>query len=121
MFKGIEKYLDYISGLGVNVIWIFFIVFNMDNGYYGYWVQNIFEINLYFGIKEDLKFLVIVCYDCDMWVMIDIVINYMGYLFSICDIFLDVFIRFNIFVFFNDLKYFYFVYFYIKWFEECKD
>lgn len=26
MFKGIEKYLDYIIGLGVNVVWILFIV-----------------------------------------------------------------------------------------------
>ena len=72
-FKGIEKHLDYISGLGANAIWISPIVLNTDNGYHGYWAQNIFEINPHFGTKEDLKSLVTACHDRDMWVMVDIV------------------------------------------------
>lgn len=119
-FKGIEKHLDYITGLGANAIWISPIVLNTDNGYHGYWAQNIFEINPHFGTKEDLKSLVAACHDRDVWVMVDIVANHMGYPPN-TDPLPDVSMSFNSFVPFNDSKYFHPVHPYIKWPEECKD
>lgn len=69
-------------------------------------------------MKEDFIFLVKVCYERDVWVMVDFVVNYMGYLLNF---FGNLKCNFNNFVFFNDVKYFYLYYFYIKWLEECKD
>lgn len=118
-FKGIEKHLDYITGLGVNAIWISPIVQNTENGYHGYWAQNIFEINPYFGTKEDLMSLVKACHERDVWVMVDLVANHMGYPPNV-----DRTKRlenFNNFVPFNDSKYFHPYHSYIKWPEECRD
>lgn len=118
-FKGIEKHLDYITGLGVNAIWISPIVQNTENGYHGYWAQNIFEINPYFGTKEDLMSLVKACHERDVWVMVDLVANHMGYPPNVdCTKKLE---NFNNFVPFNDSKYFHPYHSYIKWPEECRD
>jgi len=137
-FRGIEKHLDYITGLGANAIWISPIVVNTPNGYHGYWAQNIFEINPHFGTKEDLKSLVTACHDRDVWVMVDVVANHMGYSpstdpvpdvpvslvprdFSLAGNEVDVPVSFNKFVPFNDSKYFHPRHPYINWPEECKD
>ena len=137
-FRGIEKHLDYITGLGANAIWISPTVVNTPNGYHGYWAQNIFEINPHFGTKEDLKSLVTACHDRDVWVMVDVVANHMGYPpstdpvpdvpvnlvprdFSLAGDEVDVPVTFNKFVPFNDSKYFHPRHPYINWPEECKD
>lgn len=123
-FKGIEKHLDYITGLGANAIWISPIVLNTDNGYHGYWAQNIFEINPHFGTKEDLKSLVTACHERDVWVMVDVVANHMGYPPNTgwdTDPSPDVSTSFDKLVPFNDSKYFHPRHPYIKWPEECKD
>lgn len=125
-FKGIEKHLDYITGLGANAIWISPIVLNTDKGYHGYWAQNIFEINPHFGSKEDLKSLVTACHDRDVWVMADIVANHMGPEPSNAEETGNgsqnaPLKSFNNFVPFNDSKYFHPRHPYIKWPEECKD
>lgn len=123
-FKGIEKHLDYITGLGANAIWISPIVLNTVNGYHGYWAQNIFEINPNFGTREDLKSLVTACHDRDVWVMADVVANHMGYPTNTSwdtDPSPNVSISFDNFVPFNDSKYFHPRHPYIKWPEECKD
>jgi len=41
--------LDYILGMGFDAIWISPIVANYPNGYHGYWMSNINEINSNFG------------------------------------------------------------------------
>ncbi|XP_068715191.1 uncharacterized protein [Montipora foliosa] len=117
-FKGIEKNLDYITGLGVNAIWISPIVQNTDKGYHGYWAQDIFKINPHFGTKEDLISLVKACHERDVWVMADLVANHMGYPPNFPG---NLKRNFNNFVPFNDAKYFHPYHSYIKWPEECKD
>lgn len=112
-FKGIEKHLDYITGLGVNAIWISPIVKNIDKGYHGYWAQNIFEINPHFGTEEDLKSLVKACHDRDVWVMADLVANHMGnppnggWPTGLAT--------------FNKKEYYHPPHAYIQWPQECKD
>ncbi|XP_013378610.1 alpha-amylase A type-3 [Lingula anatina] len=78
-FKGIQQRLDYIKGLGANAIWISPIVLNTPGGFHGYWAKNIYEINPEFGTKQDLKDLIKACHDKDIWVMVDVVPNHMGY------------------------------------------
>jgi len=78
-FKGIENNLDYIQGMGFDAIWISPIVANTPDGYHGYWVSNLYEINEEFGTAEEMKELVQACHDRDIWVMVDIVANHIGY------------------------------------------
>ena len=71
-FKGIMQKLDYIQGLGANAIWISPIPLQTDNGYHGYWQQDITQINPKFGTEQDLKDLVDACHSKDIWVMLDV-------------------------------------------------
>ena len=79
-FKGIEKNLDYIQGMGFNAIWISPVQKNGPKGYHGYWAINFYEINEKFGTEQDFIDLVKACHNRDIWVMIDIVANHIGYL-----------------------------------------
>ena len=78
-FKGIQRRLDYIQDLGANAIWISPIVLNTEGGYHGYWAKDIHRIEDHFGTEQDLKDLVDVCHRRDIWVMVDVVPNHMGY------------------------------------------
>ena len=78
-FKGIHRRLDYIQELGANAIWISPIVLNTEGGYHGYWAKDIRRIADHFGTEQDLKDLVDECHRRDIWVMVDVVPNHMGY------------------------------------------
>ena len=78
-FAGVVEKLDYIQGMGFDAIWISPVVDNTDGGYHGYWAQNLFAINSHFGTASDLNTLVEECHKRDMWVMLDVVGNHMGY------------------------------------------
>jgi len=78
-YKGIQNNLDYIQDMGFDAIWISPIVANTPGGYHGYWVSNLFEVNENFGSKEDLKQLIQTCHERDVWVMVDVVANHVGY------------------------------------------
>jgi len=78
MFKGIEKNLDYIQGMGFDAIWISPIVKNTDQGYHGYWAQDITAINEHFGTLSDLVNLKNALHNRGMYLMIDVVANHMG-------------------------------------------
>ncbi|CAG2256696.1 AMY [Mytilus edulis] len=76
--------LDYISGLGANAIWISPIVINTPKGYHGYWAKDIYNFNEHFGTEEDFKYLLSECHKRDIWVMVDVVANHMGYTDGCC-------------------------------------
>jgi len=78
-FKGIQNNLDYIQGMGFDAIWISPVVANTKDGYHGYWVSNLYEVNEEFGTEEELKELIQTCHDRDIWVMVDVVANHIGY------------------------------------------
>jgi alpha-amylase len=78
-FKGILNNLDYIQGMGFDAIWISPIVANTPGGYHGYWTSNLYEINENFGTPEELIELIQTCHARDIWVMVDVVANHMGY------------------------------------------
>jgi alpha-amylase len=50
-FKGIQKNLDYIKGMGFDAIWISPVVDNSPGGYHGYWAANWEKINSHFGTE----------------------------------------------------------------------
>jgi len=78
-FKGIQNNLDYIQDAGFNAIWISPVVENTENGYHGYWTKNLYNINEHFGTEQDLKDLINACHERDIWVMVDIIANHVGY------------------------------------------
>lgn len=78
-FKGIQNNLDYIEELGFNAIWISPVVANTDGGYHGYWAQDLYRINENFGTEQDLKDLIQACHERDIWVMVDMIANHVGY------------------------------------------
>jgi len=75
-FKGIERNLDYIQGMGFNAIWISPTIENSEGGYHGYWYKNFYGINNNFGTEQDFHDLVKACHDRDIWVMVDVVPNH---------------------------------------------
>jgi len=78
-FKGIQNNLDYIKGMGFDAIWISPVTHNTPGGYHGYWTDNLYEINEKFGTAEELKELIDTCHEKDIWVMVDVVANHVGY------------------------------------------
>ena len=79
-WKGIQKQLDYIQGMGFDAIWISPIVKNTPGGYHGYWMMDLYKLNLNFGSKQDFKDLVSALHKRGMWMMVDVVANHMGYI-----------------------------------------
>ncbi|GAW15883.1 hypothetical protein ANO14919_053050 [Xylariales sp. No.14919] len=78
-FKGLESKLDYISGMGFDAIWITPVVTNSEGGYHGYWAQDLYGINSNYGTAEDLKSLVSAAHEKDIYIMVDVVANHMGF------------------------------------------
>jgi len=77
-WSGIKDQLDYIQGMGFDAIWISPIVENIDNGYHGYWLKNLYQINPNFGSESDLVALITEMHRRGMWIMLDVVGNHVG-------------------------------------------
>lgn len=84
-WKGIEKKLDYIQGMGFTAIWITPITTQMEgntadgSAYHGYWQQDIYGLNSEYGTADDLHSLITALHDRNMYMMVDVVANHMGY------------------------------------------
>ncbi|KAN0055305.1 hypothetical protein ACTA71_008415 [Dictyostelium dimigraforme] len=77
-FQGVEAHLDYIQGMGFDAIWISPVVTNTPGGYHGYWQQDIYTVNEYFGSEDDLLNMIKACHERGIWVMLDVVANHVG-------------------------------------------
>ncbi len=89
-FKGITEKLDYLHDLGINTIWITPIVDNIDfnqgaafggkqYAYHGYWTKDFEKIDEHLGDVEDLKELIDEAHDRGIKIMVDVVLNHVGY------------------------------------------
>ena len=86
-FRGIGEHLDYIEHLGGSAIWISPIVANVPrtevgDGYHGYWASDFTAINPRFGTLEELQALVAEAHRRDIAVIVDVVPNHAGRVFS---------------------------------------
>ncbi len=86
-WRGLRENLDYIEELGANTIWISPIVANVDvteveDGYHGYWARDFTELNPRFGDQGELARLVADVHARDMWIVVDVVTNHAGRVFS---------------------------------------
>ena len=57
-FKGITEKLGYLNDLGITAIWLTPVFDNKANGYHGYWINDFYKPNEYFGTMEEFKNLV---------------------------------------------------------------
>lgn len=82
--KGIQSKLDYLQELGMTTLWIspIFKQSTIGSSYHGYGIQDFLSIDPHFGTKEDLKELVEAAHKRDMRVVLDIVLNHTGDVFT---------------------------------------
>ncbi|KAH6722934.1 alpha-amylase [Leptodontidium sp. MPI-SDFR-AT-0119] len=82
--NGLISKLGYLKRLGVTALWvgpIFKQVKNLET-YHGYGVQNFLDVDPRFGTREDLQNLVKKAHDHGIFVLLDIILNHSGNVFS---------------------------------------
>ncbi|MBM7702616.1 alpha-amylase family glycosyl hydrolase [Metabacillus iocasae] len=77
--EGVTNKLDYIKDMGFTAIWLTPIFKNEEKGYHGYWTEDFYEVEEHFGTKEDVKKLVEEAHKRDIKVILDFVVNHVGY------------------------------------------
>lgn len=82
--KGLTNKIGYLKEMGVTTIWIspVFKQVTRENSYHGYGIQNYLEVDEHFGTKEDLRALVQRAHEQGIYVILDIIINHSGNVFS---------------------------------------
>ncbi|TKA68006.1 hypothetical protein B0A55_10541 [Friedmanniomyces simplex] len=84
-WAGIKSKLDYIQGMGFDAVWISPITAQLPQktgdgeAYTAYWQQDLYALNPKFGTAEELKELITEVHARGMYIMLDIVVNHMGY------------------------------------------
>jgi len=84
-WSGIREHLDYVQRMNFDAVWISPIVGQLPQqtgdgqSYTAYWQQNLYAINSKFGTEEDLHELISEVHARGMLLMLDIVVNHMGY------------------------------------------
>lgn len=84
-WRGIIDQLDYIQGMGFDAVYISPVIENLEGNtaygeaYHGYWPQNLYAVNEHFGTEDDLLALSEELHKRDMYFMVDVVINDMGF------------------------------------------
>jgi glycosidase len=82
--KGLIDKIGYLKRLGVTAVWIspIFEQVRFQQTYHGYGIQNFLEVNHKFGTGEDLKELVKTAHENGIYVILDIILNHTGNVFS---------------------------------------
>lgn len=82
--KGLKSKIGYLKRLGVTAIWIspIFKQVRFQDTYHGYGIQDFLEIEPHFGTREDLKDLVKTAHANGIYVILDIILNHTGNVFS---------------------------------------
>lgn len=82
--QGLASKIGYLKRLGVTTIWIspLFEQVQFQETYHGYGIQNFLKINRRFGTEEDLKEFVKTAHANGIYVILDIILNHAGNIFS---------------------------------------
>jgi len=86
-WAGLRARLPYLENLGVTTLWISPIVANVarteeEDGYHGYWASDFTTTNSRFGTLDELRSLVRDAHVRGMKVVVDVVINHAGRVFT---------------------------------------
>jgi glycosidase len=81
---GLTSKLDYLAGLGVTAIWVspVFKQVSFQPTYHGYGIQNYLDVDPHFGTADDLRELVDQAHARGIYVILDIILNHTGNVFS---------------------------------------
>lgn len=82
--KGLLSKIGYLQRLGITAIWISPIFRQAPylETYHGYGIQNYLDVDPHFGTREDLKEVVRVAHEHGIYVILDIILNHSGNVFS---------------------------------------
>jgi glycosidase len=93
--KGLESKIGYVKRLGVTAIWVspIFKQVASEQTYHGYGIQNFLDVDPRFGSRDDLISMVQTAHAHGIRVILDIILNHSGDVFSYrseefrCDVF----------------------------------
>ncbi len=82
--KGLTQKIGYLQRLGVSAIWVspIFRQVPYQDTYHGYGIQNYLDVDPHFGTREDLQKLVFTAHEHGIYVIMDIILNHSGNVFS---------------------------------------
>ena len=82
--KGLQSKIGYLKRLGVTALWIspIFKQVRFQETYHGYGIQNFLEVEPHFGTREDLQEVVRIAHEAGIYVILDIILNHAGNVFS---------------------------------------
>ncbi|HEX2954786.1 MAG TPA: alpha-amylase family glycosyl hydrolase, partial [Bacillota bacterium] len=82
--KGITSKIGYLKRLGVSAIWVgpVYKQVPFQPTYHGYGIQNYLEIDEHLGTVDDFKALVEMAHQNGIYVIMDIILNHAGHVFS---------------------------------------
>ncbi|MFC4874229.1 alpha-amylase family glycosyl hydrolase [Negadavirga shengliensis] len=82
--KGLTSKVGYLKRLGVTAVWIspIFKQVSFQETYHGYGPQNYLDIDPNFGTPQELKDLVETAHDHGLYIILDVIINHSGNVFS---------------------------------------
>lgn len=82
--KGLTSKIGYLQRLGVTALWVspIFKQVAFQESYHGYGIQNFLEVDPHFGTREDLKELVETAHQNGIYVILDIILNHVGDVFT---------------------------------------
>jgi len=82
--KGLASKIGYLKRLGVTALWIspVFRQVPFQDTYHGYGIQNFLDVDPHFGTRQDLKSLVQTAHRHGIYVILDIIMNHSGNVFS---------------------------------------
>ena len=82
--QGLTSKLGYLRRMGVTALWVgpIFKQVAFQATYHGYGVQNFLDVDPHFGTREDLKTLIKTAHNNGIYVILDIILNHSGDVFS---------------------------------------
>ncbi len=82
--RGLTTKIGYLERLGITALWVspVFKQISFQDTYHGYGIQNFIDVDPHFGTREDLKTLVDTAHANGIYVILDIILNHSGNVFS---------------------------------------
>ncbi|MBP1702053.1 MAG: alpha-amylase family protein [Chloroflexi bacterium] len=82
--KGLASKMGYLQRLGVTAVWVspIFKQISFQDTYHGYGIQNFLDVDPHFGNRNDLRAMVRTAHRYGIHVILDIILNHVGNVFS---------------------------------------
>jgi glycosidase len=82
--RGLESKLGYLKRMGITAVWLSPVLKQVasQESYHGYGIQDFLQVEPRFGTAEDLRSLVATAHGLEIRVILDIILNHAGDVFS---------------------------------------